>query len=116
MCIVHVVFVCAQDISVQSGENVTFQCNSQQSGATYIFWYSGTIVNDDYVAISIDGEHTDYDQWKDRTDIDASSGDLTVYDLDVIDDGRYSCRYDDWNLPPQNDGSSYVLDVTGTRN
>ena len=40
-------------------------------------------------------------------------GDLTIRDLELEDDGEYTCRYGDNPGLPDREGSSYCLEVTG---
>ena len=75
----------------------------------------GSDDSNDYVTIWVDGyPPEDYGQWEGRTSMVTPEGDVTINDLQLIDDGRYVCRYDYYATPPGSEyGEKYMLEVTG---
>ena len=73
----------------------------------------GTGSQEQPVAAWYDGIHEDYGQWEGRTNITSSEGDLTINNLIIQDDGRYTCRYSTSSRPPDKTGAEYNLVIIG---
>ena len=97
----------------ESGEDVTLSCSHQLVANRFIFWYYGDKIRNRVVTLRAENKTVQYDQWKNRTEIKPSSGDLTIYNLTTNDDeDTYTCWYDAITVPSQSRGSSYQLQVT----
>ena len=114
VCVLCFLLAHGQDISKPRNKTAVFECNKDRPGYKRIYWEFGTVGERNFVAYLINGDYEESEQWIGRTDIDDTSGDLTVHGLKLEDDGRYSCFYSDVaGYPPSGQGSSYLLEVTG---
>ena len=90
-------YVAYEKISAPKDGNITMQCLHGTDGVDYIEWiesYGGGSPKP--VAQWIKGSHTDSPPWDGRTDIPSAEGDLTIINLILQDDGKYTSL---WHEP-----------------
>ena len=99
-------------MDVLPGDSVLLKCNHSTDGVIRVNWYydfDGALQAVAYWGTQ--NGHEDYRQWEGRTEIISAVGDITINNLEVQDDGSYTCFGHDSQSSIR--GSTYTLNVIG---
>ena len=98
------------------GENATLTCNARDQPIRRIVWYYEYGGSSEQVTTWTDGSGppSDSGQWHSRTELDTETGNVIILNLEVIDDGTYTCRYDTIQVSfPGKQGDTHNVNIIG---
>ena len=115
LCSVYISFVATQDYNI--GEPATLLCTfTGDEPVNSIAWHFnfGTPSEFQVATWKFNTNPKYTGQWEHRTELNTHTGKLDIQDLELRDDGTYTCRYD---APPTDapskDGGSHSVSIRG---
>ena len=98
------------------GEDAHLACNAKEQPIKRIVWYYdfGGSNQEEVTSWYDEQEPTERGQFKDRTELDTSTGDIIIKTLKLSDDGSYTCRYHNAAISiPGMQGDTHEINIVG---